>query len=84
MKSSSTPAQCLYDCFPEEAILLSVLLAEKITCDIEDADLEGSSGNTFFSHFFKWTLLSVQEAEDRPAAGRSVVLLSYSQHTHFK
>jgi len=50
---SSTPVGCLYDCFPEEAIVLSVLCAEKITSDNEDADLEEGSGNTFSSHCFK-------------------------------
>ena len=50
---SSTPVQCLYHCFPEEAMLLSVPRAEKITSDIEDADLEEGSGNTFSSHCFK-------------------------------
>lgn len=81
---SSTPVPCLYDCFPEEAMLLSLPRAEKITSVIEDADLEEGSGNTFSSHCFKWTLLNVQEPEASPAACRSVVLFSYSPHKHFK
>lgn len=81
---SSTPVQCPYDCFPEEAMLLSVLCAEKITSDIEDADLEEGSGNTFSSHCFKWTPLNVQEAEARPVACKSVVLLFCSPRMHLK
>lgn len=81
---NSTLVQCLYDCFPEEAMLLSVPHAEKITSDNEDADLEEASGNTFSSLCFKWTLLNVQEAGARPAVCRSVVLLFYSPHAHFK
>lgn len=81
---SSTPVPCLYDCFPEEAMLLSVPRAEKITSVIEDADLEEGSGNTFYSRCFRWTLLNVQEPEASPAACRSVVLFFYSPHTHYK
>lgn len=63
-------------------MLLSGLCAEKITRDIEDADLEEGSGNTFSGQCFKWTLFNVQEAGAKPAACRSAALLFYTPHTH--
>lgn len=76
---TSTPVQCLCDCFPKEAMLLSVLHVENIPSDTEDlADLQEEPPAT------AWTLLNVQEAAARPVACQSVVLLFCSPRTHFK
>lgn len=73
--------QCLYDPFPGEEMLPSVLHAEKIASDTSDTDSDEVSGSTFSSHCFKRALLSVQETEVWPVVCRSVVLLFCGTHT---